>query len=190
MNVFLVLGLAWLAFLAKVVSGFVARRSGPTLRGLGSLQRRNDDDLYGPIGAGYGVPRPTSLAPQPTPRLRARRAARRRRDVFLGLGGLALVTGVLAVMIGGSVLVRSHLLIDTLLAVYVMALLRRRRTKESVSSSFSSQSFAPQRTQRYAAPSSSSFMEQFEGHDDLGQVLPYPARHELVYPSSRSQRTG
>lgn len=186
MNVFLILGLAWLAFLAKVASGFIARRSGPTLRGLVSLQRRNDDDLYGPIGTGYGVPRPTALAPQPTPRLRARRAARRRRDVLVGLTGLALLTAVLAIVVGGSLVVRTHLLVDTFLVLYVMALLRRRRSRELAVGS------RRYLSDQYADVPLSGGSYDTTDHElgQVGQVLSYPARRDLVYPSSRSQRTG
>ncbi len=131
MNVFVLLGLAWAAFLAKFATGFLSRRSGPSLRGLVSLQRRHDD-LPPLSNMGYPVNRSSMnrVAPYTARRSKARVAARRRRDVFVLLAGLALATLLPALLVGGSLITAAHVVIDVVLGLYVFALVQRRRTVE------------------------------------------------------------
>jgi Flp pilus assembly protein TadB len=122
-NVFVLLGLAWVAFLAKIGSSAFSRRSNQSLRGFSALQRRNDlPPLPNPsrIGA-YAAGAPV--------RSRTRSSARRRRDILVLLIGLALATLLPALLVGGSVVTRVHLLVDALLGVYVVALARLQRQR-------------------------------------------------------------
>jgi hypothetical protein len=136
-NVFVLLGLAWVAFLAKFATGFMSRRSGPSLRGLISMQRHDDLPPLPTLGYPGARSHMSRVSARPSRRSKSRIAARRRRDLFVLLSGLSLATLLPAMLVGGSLIVGAHLMIDVLLAVYVVALVQRRRNREIRSGGFS-----------------------------------------------------
>ncbi|MCE2525124.1 MAG: hypothetical protein J4F99_03965 [Acidimicrobiia bacterium] len=76
--------------------------------------------------------RPTLIAPglgadrEGVARLQRERGRRRRRNILIGLGSLALVTFVSAITAGGA-MIAVHVAIDVLLVAYVIALCHRQR---------------------------------------------------------------
>ena len=78
------------------------------------------------------MPRPALVAPGLAmdrggiARLQRERARLRRRNILIALAGLALITLVMAISAGGA-MIAAHLVIDGLLATYVLALAHRQR---------------------------------------------------------------
>lgn len=146
MNVFVLLGLAWLVFLGKATFSYFSRRSGPSLTSLfGSPQRRGGPTP--PVGQSYGAQsygsqsygaKPYGVSAPGHYRSSfgsvSRSNVRRRRDVLVALVGLCVASLLPAVLVGGSFLVLVHVIADTMLLVYVAALvqLKNRRQPRAV----------------------------------------------------------
>ena len=128
MSIVVILGIAWSAFLIRTVGKWLSGRSansldefGRTLSRLGN-PRRPVPFLYSgsPIPE-RGRPRSTVIAAT-----RARRACKRRRDVFLALCALATGSLVLGLLPGLGALLTFHIVVDVMLGLYTAALLRRK----------------------------------------------------------------
>ena len=94
---------------------------GRTLSRLGSQRR--------PMPYGYsGSPLPERGQIRSTVMVatRARRACKRRRDVFLALCALAAGSLVLGLLPGFAALLSFHIVVDVMLGLYTAALLRRK----------------------------------------------------------------
>lgn len=123
------------------------------------------------LGASAGLV-PTGSYPQVSPRTpmhrtpthsaalaanRARRARKRRRDVFLALCCLAVASLVLGLLPGFRALLMFHAAVDVSLGLYTMALLRRR-----------SGAFAPAPSRAALRPAPRRYAAQGSGAYELG----------------------
>lgn len=133
-SILVFLGLAWSAFLIRTAGRWLSSRSADSVADFGRrLSRLSHHSAGSPVGSlaslgrtpvGYGMPtgpRSVQLAAN-----RARRARKRRRDVFLALCALAVGSLVLGLLPGFSALLTLHVAVDALLGLYTVALLRRR----------------------------------------------------------------
>jgi hypothetical protein len=118
--------------------------------------------IAGPVGAGFRTPqgpRATMAALN-----RARRARKRRRDVFLALCFLALGTLVLGLLPGFRALLSVHVAVDVLLGLYTLALLRRRSAAVAPASAS-----APRLAGRaHGRPAARHYAAQGSGSYELG----------------------
>ncbi len=96
---------------------------GRTLSRLGSQRRAIPYGYSGPASSERGQSHSTIMAAT-----RARRACKRRRDVFLALCALAVGSLGLGLLPGFSALLSFHIVIDVMLGLYTAALLRRKAT--------------------------------------------------------------
>jgi hypothetical protein len=120
-NMFVLLGLAWLVFLGRAVFSYLSRRSGPPVSSLfGALPRRGSS---GPsVVQPYGAYAP-GVQQRPNYGSVSRSNLRRRRDVLVVLLGLCVASLLPALLVGGPFLVFVHVMADVTLLAYVAALL-------------------------------------------------------------------
>jgi hypothetical protein len=124
---FLILGLAWAGYLAQVLLRRRAARPsaiGDYRRTLSRLAGIRGDEVamrpaLGRSVSGMGPSRSVSVA-------RARRAKKRRRDVFLGLAATSVGTFVVGLLPGFRVMLAVSVIMMVALGLFAMALVRMR----------------------------------------------------------------
>lgn len=127
--VLFLLAVVWAVYLASWLRGRSEHRSVNSIssfsKHLSVLERTSPGHLGGrnTVVTGSANRAANLYAPARRGGMRLSEARRRRRDVLFALGGAALVTLMLAVVAGGMFL-WLHLVVDVLLATYVVLLVR------------------------------------------------------------------
>jgi hypothetical protein len=186
---FLVLGLAWAAYLAQVL--FRRRAARPSA--IGDYRRtlsllpgfRGDDVVMGSsLGrsvAGFGPSRSVSAA-------RARRARKRRRDVFLGLSATALGTFVVGLLPGFRIMLAVSLTMVVALGLFAMALVRMRMPAQA---RLGSRSMSPAYAYAFAGDADDRdqrYDSRFEARNDSRYDSRSDARHDSRYDTRYDSR--
>jgi hypothetical protein len=185
---FLILGLAWAGYLAQVV----LRRRAARPSAIGDYRRtlsrlagvRGDDVVMSPAlgrsSSGFGPSRSVTAA-------RARRARKRRRDVFLGLTATAVGTFVVGLLPGFRVMLAVSMVMIVALGLFAMALVRMRMPAHARAGA---SGFAPAYAYAYAGDGPSDDYDgdrRYDSRYDSRYESRYDARYESRY-DARSDR--